>query len=82
MSIRLANVSKDFGNTKVLSDISVEIEPGEFFVMVGPSGSGKSTLLRMIAGLTSVSDGRIYFNERDVTDLPPKDRKLAMVFQK
>ena len=77
--IRLANVSKDFGNTKVLSDISVEIEPGEFFVMVGPSGSGKSTLLRMIAGLTSVSDGRIYFNERDVTDLPPKDRKLAMV---
>ncbi|EGF47713.1 ABC transporter ATP-binding protein, partial [Lacticaseibacillus rhamnosus MTCC 5462] len=81
MSIRLANVSKDFGNTKVLSDISVEIEPGEFFVMVGPSGSGKSTLLRMIAGLTSVSDGRIYFNERDVTDLPPKDRKLAMVFQ-
>ena len=41
MSIRLANVSKDFGNTKVLSDISVEIEPGEFFVMVGPSGSGK-----------------------------------------
>ncbi|RND82304.1 Maltose/maltodextrin import ATP-binding protein MalK [Lacticaseibacillus paracasei] len=51
MSIRLANVSKDFGNTKVLSDVSVEIEPGEFFVMVGPSGSGKSTLLRMIAGL-------------------------------
>ncbi|MCU6392090.1 ATP-binding cassette domain-containing protein, partial [Enterobacter quasiroggenkampii] len=81
MSIRLATVSKDFGNTKVLSDISVEIEPGEFFVMVGPSGSGKSTLLRMIAGLTSVSDGRIYFNERDVTDLPPKERKLAMVFQ-
>ena len=81
MSIRLANVSKDFGNTKVLSDISVEIEPGEFFVMVGPSGSGKSTLLRMIAGLTSVTDGRIYFNERDVTDLPPKDRKLAMVCQ-
>ncbi len=56
MSIRLANVSKDFGNTKVLSDISVEIKPGEFFVMVGPSGSGKSTLLRMIAGLTSVTD--------------------------
>ncbi|MEN3087792.1 ABC transporter ATP-binding protein [Lacticaseibacillus paracasei] len=81
MSIRLANVSKDFGNTKVLSDVSVEIEPGEFFVMVGPSGSGKSTLLRMIAGLTSVTDGRIYFNDRDVTDLPPKDRKLAMVFQ-
>ncbi len=81
MSIRLANVSKDFGNTKVLSDVSIEIEPGEFFVMVGPSGSGKSTLLRMIAGLTSVTDGRIYFNDRDVTDLPPKDRKLAMVFQ-
>ena len=81
MSIRLANVSKDFGNTKVLSDVSVEIEPGEFFVMVGPSGSGKSTLLRMIAGLTSVTDGRIYFNDRDVTDLPPKNRKLAMVFQ-
>ncbi|KRN27283.1 ABC-type sugar transport system, ATPase component [Lactobacillus selangorensis] len=81
MSIRLTNVSKGFEHTQVLSDISVTIAPGEFFVMVGPSGSGKSTLLRIIAGLTSVTAGQIYFDEREVTALPPKERNLSMVFQ-
>ena len=68
MSIRLANVSKDFGNTKVLSDISVEIEPGEFFVMVGPSGSGKTTVCNLIARFWDVNAGKITIGGTDIRD--------------
>ena len=61
--------------------LSLEIGDGEFMVLVGPSGCGKSTSLRMLAGLEEVNEGRIFIGERDVTDLPPKDRDIAMVFQ-
>src|SRR6478672_3656982 len=61
--------------------ISLEIEDGEFMVLVGPSGCGKSTTLRMLAGLEEVNDGKIYIGDRDVTNGPPKDRDIAMVFQ-
>jgi len=61
--------------------IDLEIEDGEFMVLVGPSGCGKSTTLRMLAGLEEVNDGKIYIGERDITKLPPKDRDIAMVFQ-
>jgi multiple sugar transport system ATP-binding protein len=61
--------------------ISLEIEDGEFMVLVGPSGCGKSTTLRMLAGLEEVNDGTIYIGDRDVTNVPPKDRDIAMVFQ-
>ncbi len=61
--------------------IDLEIEDGEFMVLVGPSGCGKSTTLRMLAGLEEVTDGKIYIGDRDVTRLPPKDRDIAMVFQ-
>ncbi len=61
--------------------LDLEIEDGEFMVLVGPSGCGKSTSLRMLAGLEEVNEGRIFIGERDVTDLPPKDRDIAMVFQ-
>ena len=61
--------------------VSLEITDGEFMVLVGPSGCGKSTLLRMIAGLEEVTEGTILIGDRDVTDLPPKDRDIAMVFQ-
>jgi sn-glycerol 3-phosphate transport system ATP-binding protein len=82
VSIVLENVSKRFDNDpETLTDISAEIQTGEFFVIVGPSGSGKSTLLRMIAGLGSISGGEIKINGRVVNDLAPKDRKLSMVFQ-
>jgi len=60
---------------------SLEIGDGEFMVLVGPSGCGKSTSLRMLAGLEEVNTGNIYIGDRDVTDLPPKDRDIAMVFQ-
>ncbi len=61
--------------------IDLEIEDGEFMVLVGPSGCGKSTTLRMLAGLEEVNQGKIYIGDRDITKLPPKDRDIAMVFQ-
>ena len=69
------------GGVVAVDDISLEIESGEFLVLVGPSGCGKSTLLRMIAGLEEVTDGTIAIDERIVTDLPPRSRDVAMVFQ-
>ena len=80
--IVLESVSKVFGGGVVaVSDISLEIESGEFLVLVGPSGCGKSTLLRMIAGLEEVTSGTITIDDREVTDLPPRARDIAMVFQ-
>src|SRR6478735_756831 len=61
--------------------ISLEIQDGEFMVLVGPSGCGKSTTLRMLAGLEEVNDGKIFIGDRDVTNVAPKDRDIAMVFQ-
>src|SRR6185437_14175520 len=61
--------------------LDLEIGDGEFMVLVGPSGSGKSTALRMLAGLEPVDEGSIYIADRDVTDVQPKDRDVAMVFQ-
>ncbi|MFT4123570.1 MAG: sn-glycerol-3-phosphate ABC transporter ATP-binding protein UgpC [Microbacteriaceae bacterium] len=70
------------GSAKPAVDkLDIQIEDGEFLVLVGPSGCGKSTSLRMLAGLEEVDDGRILIGDRDVTDVPPKDRDIAMVFQ-
>jgi multiple sugar transport system ATP-binding protein len=81
--IVLDRVSKAFGGgeTVAVDEVSLEIESGEFLVLVGPSGCGKSTLLRMIAGLEDVTDGTIMIDARDVTELPPRARDIAMVFQ-
>ncbi|HET7413638.1 MAG TPA: ABC transporter ATP-binding protein, partial [Pararhizobium sp.] len=80
-SITLKNVSKVFGEARVIPSIDLEIEDGEFVVFVGPSGCGKSTLLRLIAGLEDVSGGEILIDGRDATELPPAKRGLSMVFQ-
>ncbi|QUW19876.1 sn-glycerol-3-phosphate ABC transporter ATP-binding protein UgpC [Agrococcus sp. Marseille-Q4369] len=69
------------GNRPAVDAIDLEIGDGEFLVLVGPSGCGKSTTLRMLAGLEEVNDGRILIGDREVTDMPPKDRDIAMVFQ-
>jgi multiple sugar transport system ATP-binding protein len=80
-SVRLASVSKKFGETVVVDDVTLEIADREFLVLVGPSGCGKSTTLRMIAGLETTSGGDIFIGDRRVNDLGPKDRDIAMVFQ-
>ncbi len=80
--IVLEDVTKVFaGGVFAVDDISLRIDDGEFLVLVGPSGCGKSTLLRMIAGLEEATSGHIVVGGRDVTDLAPKDRDIAMVFQ-
>ena len=69
------------GDVKAADDVSLEIASGEFMVLVGPSGCGKSTLMRMVAGLEDVTEGTILIDERDVTELSPRHRDIAMVFQ-
>ncbi|WP_297069250.1 ABC transporter ATP-binding protein [Thermococcus sp.] len=83
VEVRLENLKKYFGNgrVKAVDELSLTIKDGEFLVLLGPSGCGKTTTLRMISGLETPSDGRIYFGDRDVTYLPPKDRNISMVFQ-
>ncbi len=79
--IRFQSIRKVFGKTIAANDVSLEIKDGEFMVLLGPSGCGKTTLLRCLAGLEHVDGGRVFIGDRDVTDLAPRDRKIAMVFQ-
>ena len=80
--VKLKNVSKIYDSkVKAVDSVNIEIHDKEFVVLVGPSGCGKSTLLRMIAGLESISDGKIYIDDNLVNDISPKDRDIAMVFQ-
>ena len=82
--VRLEGVRKVYGDGQThvaVHDATFEVADGEFVVLVGPSGSGKSTLLRMIAGLETITDGRLWIGDRVVNDTPPKERDIAMVFQ-
>jgi sulfate/thiosulfate transport system ATP-binding protein len=81
MSIRIEQVTKLYQGVPVVNDVTIEIQTGEFFVLLGPSGSGKSTLLRSLAGLTAIDHGRISLHGRDVTELPARARGVGMVFQ-
>ncbi len=79
--VQFEKIVKTYGRLTVLKNLDLEIEDGEFVVLLGPSGCGKTTLLNLLAGLIDVSSGRVQIGGRDVTDLDPKDRGLAMVFQ-
>jgi len=79
--VTLENVRKRYDDVEAVKGVDLDVQDGEFVVLVGPSGCGKSTTLRMIAGLESVTEGEILMNGRDVTDVEPKDRNVAMVFQ-
>jgi ABC-type sugar transport system ATPase subunit len=80
-NVRMERIVKRHGETTVLHGIDLTIEPGEFFVLLGPSGSGKTTALRIMAGLESVSDGRLLMDGADITNREPGERDVAMVFQ-
>ncbi|MEM8651002.1 MAG: sn-glycerol-3-phosphate ABC transporter ATP-binding protein UgpC [Pseudomonadota bacterium] len=79
--LTLKEVKKSFGKTEVIHGVSIDVDDGEFIVIVGPSGCGKSTLLRMVAGLEAITDGEIDINGVTVNDKEPMDRDIAMVFQ-
>jgi spermidine/putrescine transport system ATP-binding protein len=79
--ISIRNITKRFGTFTALDDISIDIEPGEFFALLGPSGCGKSTLLRIIAGIEMPTEGDLLIDGQDMTNTPPNKRPVNMVFQ-
>ena len=79
--IKIKNLSKSFGDVEVLKNINLEVEEGEFFSLLGPSGCGKTTLLRILAGFEYPSEGEVFFDDANVTSLPPNLRPSNMVFQ-
>ncbi|MCL4413002.1 MAG: ABC transporter ATP-binding protein [Candidatus Thermoplasmatota archaeon] len=80
-TISLEKLTKDYGNHKGVFDLDLTIESGEFFVILGPSGCGKTTTLRIIAGLEYPNSGKVYLDDEDITDYPPRNRNMSMVFQ-
>src|SRR4030095_3318780 len=79
--VSLSSLSKRYGAIRAVTDVSLDVEPGEFFGLLGPSGCGKTTTLRMIAGLERPDSGSISFDGSDITNLPPERRGFGMVFQ-
>ncbi|MFT3733772.1 MAG: ATP-binding cassette domain-containing protein [Rhodocyclaceae bacterium] len=80
-ALSIRNVRKSYAGNEILKGINLEVEQGEFLILVGPSGCGKSTLLAMIAGLDDITSGEVHIAGRKVNELSPKDRDIAMVFQ-
>ncbi|AEM38753.1 ABC transporter-related protein [Pyrolobus fumarii 1A] len=81
VEVRLVEVSKRFGSVEALKNVTLTFEDGAFTALLGPSGSGKTTLLYIIAGIYKPTSGKVYFGERDVTNLPPNKRNIGLVFQ-
>lgn len=79
--IRFENICKSFGKNEVLKNINLDVEKGQLVTLLGPSGCGKSTLLRCLAGLETVTSGKVYLDGNDITNVNPKDRDIGMVFQ-
>ncbi len=81
VEVVLKGITKRFGDVVAAGDVNLKIEDGEFFTLLGPSGCGKTTTMRVVAGLEYPDEGRVYFGDEDVTDLPPYKRNTGMVFQ-
>ena len=81
MTLRLDSVSRHYGRVRAVDDLSLEVPARSFVTLLGPSGCGKSTTLSLIAGLERLDNGRVYLGDRDITDEPPNERRMAMVFQ-
>ncbi len=81
IALRLDGVSRFFGTVKAVDNLSIDIPSGAFVSLLGPSGCGKSTTLNLIAGLDRLDEGRILLGDQDITDTPPNERRMAMVFQ-
>ena len=81
MDIRIENLTKTYGNLNAVDHMNLSIKDGELVGLLGPSGCGKSTTLFMLSGLTTPTEGKIYFGDKDVTSIPPEDREIGLVFQ-
>ncbi len=81
LTLQVSDLTKNYGDVEVLKSVCIDMEAGDFLVLVGPSGCGKSTLLNCIAGLEEATGGKVFISGRDVTLVPPRDRDIAMVFQ-
>ena len=81
MKITLEHLTKKYGSAVAVNDLSVTIESGKLIALLGPSGCGKSTILNMLSGILPATEGRILFDDRDVTNLPPEKRNVGLVFQ-
>ena len=79
--VRFVEATKRYGDVAALEGLNLTVEDGELVVFVGPSGSGKTTALRLLAGLESISSGHVYIGDKQVDDIPPRERDIAMVFQ-
>ncbi len=81
VEIKISHALKKYGNIVIIPDLSLDVNPSEFFTLLGPSGCGKTTLLRMIAGFNTIEGGDFYFNDKRINDLDPAKRNIGMVFQ-
>ncbi|MBR6020850.1 MAG: ATP-binding cassette domain-containing protein, partial [Kiritimatiellae bacterium] len=79
--LEFQDISKQYGSVKAVDHVSLEVKQGEFFSLLGPSGCGKTTLLRMLGGFERPTEGRIFLEGKDITDLPPNQRRVHTVFQ-
>ena len=79
--LKIENLTKRFGDVIAVDDFSLEIDKNDFLVLLGPSGCGKTTTLRVVAGLEIQTEGRILLEDQDISDIPPENRDMALVFQ-
>ena len=80
MKITIENLTKKFGNTTAVDNLSITMESGKMIALLGPSGCGKTTILNMLSGILPATSGKIFFDDQDVTALPPEKRNIGLVF--